>query len=86
MPIILIFICTLILLICPILYPPIACLLAFFFVKAKDIKLRYVPALLIFSLAIVTSLISATIIPVSDTLVYIDSFKNIQSFNFHDLK
>ncbi|WP_448266972.1 EpsG family protein [Nostoc sp. DSM 114159] len=83
MNIILFFICIPILFIVPILYPPLACFTSIFFLQKR---LGYIALFLIFSSAIVTSLISATIIPVADTQVYIDSFKNIHLFDFTQLK
>jgi len=41
---------------------------------------------LLFSAAAMTSFIAATITPVADTVVYIDSFQNIQLFDFSELK
>lgn len=83
MNIILFFICIPILFIVPILYPPLACFTAIFFLKKR---LDYIALFLIFSSAIVSSLISATIIPVGDTQVYINSFQNINLFDFTQLK
>lgn len=68
----------------PILYPPLACFTAIFFVEYK--RLSYISLFLIFSSAVVSSLISATIIPVADTAIYIDSFQQIHLFNFHQLQ
>jgi hypothetical protein len=67
----------------PILYPPVASLTAYFF--AKDTRLDAVSLFLLYSSGIVTSLIAATITPVSDTAVYIDSFERINSFDFGTL-
>lgn len=67
----------------PILYPPIASLTSYFF--AKDNRLDVVSLFLLYSSGIVTSLIAATINPVSDTAVYIDSFERINSFDFGTL-
>ncbi|BAZ48932.1 hypothetical protein NIES4103_15430 [Nostoc sp. NIES-4103] len=83
MNIFLFFLCIPILFLLPILYPPIASFAAIFFVKKE---LDSIALFLVFSAAIVSSLISATIIPVGDTQVYIDSFKDIQLFDFTQLK
>ncbi|MBH8563674.1 EpsG family protein [Nostoc sp. CENA67] len=83
MNIFLFFVCIPILFLLPILYPPIASFTAIFFVKKE---LDSIALFLVISAAIVSSLISATIIPVGDTQVYIDSFKDIQLFDFTQLK
>jgi len=83
MNIVLFFICVPILFIYPILYPPLACFTAILFTENR---LNYISLFLIFSSAIVSSLISATIIPVADTAIYIDSFKEINLFNFYQLQ
>ena len=75
--------CIPILFIVPILYPPLASFAAIFFVKKE---LDIIALFLVFSSAIVSSLISATIIPVGDTQVYIDSFKDIHLFDFTQLQ
>ena len=84
MNIVLAFICIPILLICPILYPPIASFTAIFFVNNN--KISFIALLLLFSSAIITSLIAATITPVSDTQIYINSFQDIHLFDFTELK
>jgi hypothetical protein len=84
MNIIFFFICIPILCIYPILYPPIACFTATLFIRKN--KLNYISLFFIFSSAIVSSLISATIIPVADTAIYIDSFQEINLFNFNQLQ
>jgi hypothetical protein len=61
----------------PVLYPAIACFTAIFFAKNK--QFNYLSAFLVFSAIIISSLIAATIIPRSDTLVYVESFKNAVS-------
>lgn len=78
------FLCIPILFKYPILYPPLACFTAIFFIEEK--RLSYISLYLIFSSAVVSSLISATILPVSDTAIYIDSFQEIKLFNFHQLQ
>ena len=67
----------------PILYPPIASFTAYFF--AKDDQLDAVSLFLLYSSGIVTSLIAATITPVADTAVYLDSFESIHFFDFRTL-
>lgn len=57
---------------------------SYFFVEGK--RLSYISLFFIFSSAVVSSLISATIIPVADTAIYIDSFQQIHLFNFHQLQ
>ena len=84
MNIVFFFICIPILFIYPILYPPLACFTAILFIKQN--RLNYISLFFIFSAAIVSSLISATIIPVADTVNYIDSFKEINFFNFNQLQ
>ncbi|MBD1211370.1 MAG: EpsG family protein [Dolichospermum circinale Clear-D4] len=61
----------------PVLYPPIASFTAIFFAESK--QFNYLSAFLVFSAIIISSLIAATIIPRSDTLVYVESFKNAVS-------
>jgi hypothetical protein len=61
----------------PVLYPPIACFAAIFFAKSK--QFNYLSVFLVFSAIIISSLIAATIIPRSDTLVYVESFRNAVS-------
>jgi hypothetical protein len=61
----------------PVLYPPIACFTAIFFAESK--QFNYLSAFLVFSAIIISSLIAATIIPRSDTLAYVESFKNTVS-------
>jgi hypothetical protein len=61
----------------PVLYPPIACFTAIFFAESK--QFNYLSAFLVFSAIIISSLIAATIIPRSDTLAYVESFKNAVS-------
>ncbi len=75
--------CLPVLLLCPILYPPIATFTALFFLK---INKWYISIALIFSSAIISSLISATIVPYSDTEIYLNSFAQIRSFDFTQLK
>jgi hypothetical protein len=58
----------------PILYSPVACFTSILFTQNKN--LGYESLFLIFSSAIISSLIAATIIPTSDTLVYVESFRN----------
>ena len=84
MNIVFFFICIPILFIYPILYPPLASFTAILFIKQN--RLNYISLFFIFSAAIVSSLISATIIPVADTVNYIDSFKEINLFNFNQLQ
>lgn len=72
-----------ILFIVPVLYPPLASFTAILFVKKE---INFIALILLFSSAIVSSLISATIIPFGDTQVYIDSFKDIHLFDFRELK
>ncbi len=78
----LLLICIPILYFYPVLYPPLACFTANFFIDNKNKKIHYLSlsALLVFSAAVISSLIGATIIPRSDTLVYVESFKNAISF------
>lgn len=83
MNIVLAFICIPIVLICPIIYPPVASFTAIFFVN-KNIS--SIALFLLFSSAIITSLIAATITPVADTQVYIKSFQDIHLFDFTELK
>jgi EpsG family len=83
MNVILFFICIPILFIYPILYPPIACFTAIFFIQDK--KISHIALFLVFSSVIITSLISATIIPVADTERYIESFQEIDLFDFTEL-
>ncbi|MFN7414952.1 MAG: EpsG family protein [Dolichospermum sp.] len=64
----------------PVLYPPLACFTANFFIDNKKINYLSVSVFLVFSAAVISSLIGATIIPRSDTLVYVESFKNSSSF------
>lgn len=78
------FLCIPILFKYPILYPPLACFTAILFIEEK--RLSYISLYLIFSSAVVSSLISATIIPVADTVIYIDSFQEIKLFNFQNLQ
>ena len=61
----------------PVLYPPIACFTAIFFAKSK--QFNYLSTFLVFSAIIISSLIAATIIPRSDTLIYVESFKSAVS-------
>ena len=61
----------------PVLYPSIASFTAIFFAESK--QFNYLSAFLVFSGIIISSLIAATIIPTSDTLVYLESFKNAVS-------
>jgi hypothetical protein len=56
---------------------------AIFFIKDKGIG--YIALFLIASSAIITSLISATIVPVGDTQRYIESFQDINLFDFTEL-
>lgn len=84
MNIVFFFICIPILFIYPILYPPLACFTAILFIKNN--RLNYISLFFLFSSAIVSSLISATIIPVADTAIYIDSFQEIKLFNFNQLQ
>jgi hypothetical protein len=67
----------------PIFYPPIASFTAYFF--AKDDRLDGISLLLLYSAAIVTSLIAATITPISDTVIYLNSFESIDHFDFRNL-
>lgn len=83
MHLILFFISILVLFPFPILYPPIASFAAFFFSKGNQLDL--VALFLLYSSAVVTSLIAATITPVSDTAVYLDSFDSISFFDFRTL-
>lgn len=83
MNICLFFLCIPILFIVPVLYPPLASFTAILFVKKE---INFIALVLLFSSAIVSSLISATIVPFGDTQVYIDSFKNIHLFDFTQLK
>ena len=76
--------CIPILYFCPVLYPPIASFAAIFFMSGKEIDC--IALFLLFSAAAMTSFIAATITPVADTVVYIDSFQNIQLFDFSELK
>lgn len=79
----LLLICSPILYFCPVLYPPIASFTAIFFMSGKEIDL--VALFLLFSAAAITSLIAATIIPVGDTIAYINSFQEIHLFDFSEL-
>ena len=74
--------CLPILLLCPILYPPIGTFTNMFFRKNK----WHVSLALIFSSAIISSFISAIIVPYSGTQVYLNSFIQIRSFDFTQLK
>ncbi len=84
MKFLLLFICIPILYFCPALYPPIASFTSIFFMSGKE--LDCIALFLLFSAAAMTSFIAATIIPVSDTIVYINSFQSIQLFDFSELK
>lgn len=79
----LLFLCIPILYFCPVLYPPIASFASIFFMNGKDVD--FIALFLLFSAATITSFIAATIIPVSDTIVYINSFQSIQLFDFSEL-
>lgn len=79
----LLFFCIPILYFCPVLYPPIASFASIFFMNGKDVD--FIALFLLFSAATITSFIAATIIPVSDTIVYINSFQSIQLFDFSEL-
>lgn len=83
MHLILLFISIAVLFSLPILYPPIASFTAYFF--AKDDRLDDVSLVLLYSSAIVTSLIAATITPVADTINYLKSFEGIGYFDFRNL-
>lgn len=83
MHLILLFISIVVLFPFPILYPPIASFTAYFF--AKDDRLDTVSLFLLYSSAIITSLIAATITPVADTIAYLESFQSIGSFDFRTL-
>ncbi|MBS9385709.1 MAG: hypothetical protein HEQ24_16405 [Dolichospermum sp. BR01] len=83
MHLILLFISIAVLFLFPILYPPIASFTAYFF--AKDDRLDAVSLFLLYSAAIVTSLIAATITPYSDTANYLRSFERISFFDFRML-
>lgn len=67
-------ICILILYFYPILYPPIACFTSIFF--AKDNNRNYISVALVFSSAIVSSFIAATVSPKGDTEQQLVSFLN----------
>ena len=79
----LLFFCIPILYFCPVLYPPIASFTSIFFMSGKE--LDCIALLLLFSAAAMTSFIAATIIPVSDTINYINSFQSIQLFDLSEL-
>jgi hypothetical protein len=83
MHLILLFISIIVLFPFPILYPPIASFTAYFF--AKDDQLDAVSLFLLYSSAIITSLIAATITPIADTAIYLKSFQSIGSFDFRYL-
>jgi hypothetical protein len=77
----------------PVLYPPIASLTAFFVARQHRAPKHRAPnhhpdaiaLFLVISAAVVTSLVSATITPVSDTQNYVDFFNDIRFFDFSEL-
>jgi hypothetical protein len=75
MSIVLLLLCLPILVFYPVLYPPVASFAAIFFFPKKP-QGSIVALILIFSCAIVSAMVGATIEPFADTKVYIDSYQD----------